>query len=115
MPKKEKPIEQRLDIEKINKTTAQYFEQLAGNIRKSIERTGLTGENPKDEAIRLVRTIMGFGILSSIKTEPKVIAEALRDVPKRVLITAENRLMAKKQTGILDIVLRAIRLRLGRD
>ena len=100
---------------RIDRTTTKYFEILAGNIRKSIEKACLTGENPRDETSRLLKTIMGFSILSSMKIEPEAMVKALEDVPRRILIAAERRLIAKKRTYILDIILKAIRLKLDRE
>lgn len=117
MSDKESPIKEGIDVEKIHKTASEYFEHLARNIRKSIEKAGLKGENPKDDANRLVRTIMSFGILSSMKIEPDVMATALWGVPKPVLTMAKKRLLAmgERRTKILDLILEAIRLKLGRN
>jgi hypothetical protein len=115
MSEKENPFKERLNLGKIDRTVAKYFEQLAGDIRKSIKKIGITGENPKDEAVRLIKTITSFDILSSIKTRPENLTRALDGVPRRVLVAAESLLMKKEHTGILDVVLQAIRLKLGRN
>lgn len=117
MSDKENPFKKRLDVERIYQTASEYFEYLSEKIRNSIEKIGLTGESQKTESNRLIKTIMGFDILSSIKTNPDVIAKALNGVPESVLRTAENRLMAigTRRTKILDLILKGISIKLGRD